>query len=104
MKSNYPKPYLAEEKRLTEGNPLWREDLLKEVSASLGKWSAWANKVGTGKNEMQIRFQDPINAQFSFKDLNLRWVQFRVLSPQKKGRHDSGRAFWAQHCSLYGVA
>lgn len=87
MRRNYPRPFLAEEMRLTAGNPTWREDLLKEVGSSLGKWKGWATKVGTGKNEMQIRFVEPIAAQFSFPNLNLRWVQFRTLQAQTK--HDT---------------
>ncbi len=84
MRSNYPRPFLAEEIRSTEGNPDWRDDLLTEVGASLGQWKSWATQVGTGKNEMQIRFVNPISAQFSFMDLNTRYVQFRILKPQTK--------------------
>ncbi len=84
MRSNYPRPYLAEEMRQTAEDAQWREHLLSDIRGALGSWKSWADKVGTGKNEMQIRFVEPINAQFSFKELNLKWVQFRVLSPQKK--------------------
>jgi len=72
------------EKKVTQDIPKWREKLLERVSSLLGSWGNWATRVGTGRNETQIRFEQPISAMFSFEPLNILYVQFNVLWPQSK--------------------
>ena len=73
-----------DEKKETEGNPGWSDDLLKRVAATLGTWGNWADKVGKKKDEIQIQFVDPINSLFSYKPLGLLWVQFNTYDPVTK--------------------
>lgn len=75
---------LLAEMQDTEGTKNWKEELLTRLGSALGPWGNWAKKVGTGKNEMQIRYKQPINSMFSFGPLDLLWVQFNVLEPQTK--------------------
>lgn len=75
---------LLAEMQDTEGIRDWKQQLLARIGSALGPWKDWAKKVGTGKNEMQIRYKKPIAGMFSFDPLDLLWIQFNVLEPQTK--------------------
>lgn len=82
--SNHKSLDLLAEMQDTEGVKDWKAKLLARLESALGQWGKWADKVGFGINEMQIKFKQPIASMFAFEPLDILWVQFNVLEPQTK--------------------
>lgn len=62
----------------------WRGDLLSRVG-SLSRYAReWATQVGHGSHEIQIQYERPINASFSFDRPDLVWTQLKVWEPNTK--------------------
>jgi hypothetical protein len=77
-------PDWAAERNQTRNKGDWRKDLLTRI-AGISQWAAaWATWVGSGLHETQIRFDKPVNSLFSFDQLDLVWVQFKVWEPNTK--------------------
>lgn len=82
--SNNRHPDWENEKKITQNMPKWREQLLSRVSAILGEWGQWADKVGFKPNETQIQYEKPIDSYFSYGPLDVLWVRFNTYDPITK--------------------
>lgn len=80
----YRHPDWEAEKDITKNQPKWKENLLSRVSALLGEWGSWADKVGFRSNEVQIQYKNPIDSYFSYTPLGVLWVRFNTWDPQTK--------------------
>lgn len=76
------------EREQTQNVGNWRTNLLSRIGALNNAAKDWADYVGHGIREIQIRFEQPVNAQFSFETQkeapNLTWAQINVWEPNTK--------------------